>query len=291
MTHVLPPAPASSCRPARRIRRSTRAPRTWSSSSSPRRRAMATGLRRSATTTAEPALSPTQNDRTLPTPKRSRAFLSRPDASAARPTRRHALCAAAARGRLAPRRRRHRGRRALRREVPRRGAGGQGARRRAHRRRARAAPRAAHPRARARRRRATASAAASPIRRSRSCCGGATAPTSAPATSRAPSTSTAVAAGDLVARRARGAHRLARRVHHEPRSHARTTRTCSSGSARPWLIDHGAALYAHHDWASVDEARTRHELPAHPLARPARRRAATSPPPTRRAPPCSAPET
>ena len=24
-----------------------------------------------------------------------------------------------------------------------------------------------------------------------------------------------------------------------------------------WLIDHGAALYAHHDWASVDEARTR----------------------------------
>jgi hypothetical protein len=26
---------------------------------------------------------------------------------------------------------------------------------------------------------------------------------------------------------------------------------------RPWLIDHGAALYAHHDWASVDEARAR----------------------------------
>lgn len=26
---------------------------------------------------------------------------------------------------------------------------------------------------------------------------------------------------------------------------------------RPWLIDHGAALYAHHDWPSVDEARTR----------------------------------
>lgn len=25
---------------------------------------------------------------------------------------------------------------------------------------------------------------------------------------------------------------------------------------RPWLIDHGAALYAHHDWDSVDEART-----------------------------------
>lgn len=24
---------------------------------------------------------------------------------------------------------------------------------------------------------------------------------------------------------------------------------------RPWLIDHGAALYAHHDWAAVDEAR------------------------------------
>jgi hypothetical protein len=24
----------------------------------------------------------------------------------------------------------------------------------------------------------------------------------------------------------------------------------------PWIIDHGAALYAHHDWASVDEART-----------------------------------
>lgn len=25
----------------------------------------------------------------------------------------------------------------------------------------------------------------------------------------------------------------------------------------PWLIDHGSALYAHHDWASVDETRTR----------------------------------
>jgi hypothetical protein len=25
----------------------------------------------------------------------------------------------------------------------------------------------------------------------------------------------------------------------------------------PWLIDHGAALYAHHDWASVDAERTR----------------------------------
>jgi hypothetical protein len=24
----------------------------------------------------------------------------------------------------------------------------------------------------------------------------------------------------------------------------------------PWLIDHGAALYAHHDWATVDDART-----------------------------------
>ena len=26
---------------------------------------------------------------------------------------------------------------------------------------------------------------------------------------------------------------------------------------RPWLIDHGAALYAHHNWATVDEARAR----------------------------------
>jgi hypothetical protein len=26
---------------------------------------------------------------------------------------------------------------------------------------------------------------------------------------------------------------------------------------RPWLIDHGASLYAHHDWANVDAARTR----------------------------------
>jgi hypothetical protein len=26
---------------------------------------------------------------------------------------------------------------------------------------------------------------------------------------------------------------------------------------KPWLIDHGAGLYAHHDWPSVDEARTR----------------------------------
>ncbi len=30
---------------------------------------------------------------------------------------------------------------------------------------------------------------------------------------------------------------------------------------RPWLIDHGAALYAHHDWSSVDEARTRTSFP------------------------------
>ena len=29
----------------------------------------------------------------------------------------------------------------------------------------------------------------------------------------------------------------------------------------PWLIDHGAALYAHHDWASVDDARTRSPFP------------------------------
>lgn len=30
---------------------------------------------------------------------------------------------------------------------------------------------------------------------------------------------------------------------------------------RPWLIDHGAAIYAHHDWASVDEARARAAFP------------------------------
>jgi hypothetical protein len=30
---------------------------------------------------------------------------------------------------------------------------------------------------------------------------------------------------------------------------------------RPWLIDHGAALYAHHDWRSVDEARTQTPFP------------------------------
>jgi hypothetical protein len=30
---------------------------------------------------------------------------------------------------------------------------------------------------------------------------------------------------------------------------------------RPWLIDHGAALYAHHDWPSVDEMRTRSPFP------------------------------
>ena len=29
----------------------------------------------------------------------------------------------------------------------------------------------------------------------------------------------------------------------------------------PWLIDHGAALYAHHDWPSVDGARTRTPFP------------------------------
>ena len=30
---------------------------------------------------------------------------------------------------------------------------------------------------------------------------------------------------------------------------------------RPWLIDHGAALYAHHDWLSADEERTRTPFP------------------------------
>lgn len=30
---------------------------------------------------------------------------------------------------------------------------------------------------------------------------------------------------------------------------------------RPWLIDHGAALYAHHAWERVDEARTRTSFP------------------------------
>jgi hypothetical protein len=30
---------------------------------------------------------------------------------------------------------------------------------------------------------------------------------------------------------------------------------------RPWLIDHGAALYAQHSWGSVDEARTRTPFP------------------------------
>lgn len=29
----------------------------------------------------------------------------------------------------------------------------------------------------------------------------------------------------------------------------------------PWLIDHGAALYAHHDWPAADEARTRSPFP------------------------------
>ncbi len=29
----------------------------------------------------------------------------------------------------------------------------------------------------------------------------------------------------------------------------------------PWLIDHGASLYAHHDWKSVDEARMRSPFP------------------------------
>jgi hypothetical protein len=42
---------------------------------------------------------------------------------------------------------------------------------------------------------------------------------------------------------------------------------------RPWLIDHGGALYAHHHWAAVDEARTR---TAFPRITGSRRRAPTS---------------
>jgi hypothetical protein len=30
---------------------------------------------------------------------------------------------------------------------------------------------------------------------------------------------------------------------------------------RPWLIDHGAALYVHHDWESLDDARVRAPFP------------------------------
>lgn len=30
---------------------------------------------------------------------------------------------------------------------------------------------------------------------------------------------------------------------------------------KPWLIDHGAALYAHHDWSTVDETRVRTPFP------------------------------
>lgn len=30
---------------------------------------------------------------------------------------------------------------------------------------------------------------------------------------------------------------------------------------RPWLIDHGAALYVHHDWGRVDDARVRSPFP------------------------------
>jgi hypothetical protein len=30
---------------------------------------------------------------------------------------------------------------------------------------------------------------------------------------------------------------------------------------QPWLIDHGAAIYAHHNWAAVDEARARTPFP------------------------------
>jgi hypothetical protein len=30
---------------------------------------------------------------------------------------------------------------------------------------------------------------------------------------------------------------------------------------QPWLIDHGAALYAHHDWKAVDEKRVRTSFP------------------------------
>ncbi|MDT7856855.1 hypothetical protein RQM47_09400 [Rubrivirga sp. S365] len=35
-----------------------------------------------------------------------------------------------------------------------------------------------------------------------------------------------------------------------------------AGGPELWLIDHGAALYFHHDWASVDEARARTPFPA-----------------------------
>ena len=117
----------------------------------------------------------------------------------------------------------------VRREVPRRGAGSEGARRRAHRRPDRASTSSCPFPSWRSSSAATASDAASRTPRSRSCSAGATARTSGCAISRAPSTSTAAPRATWSTPELAARHRLARRLHDEPRPHAPQPQPARSG--------------------------------------------------------------
>ena len=79
------------------------------------------------------------------------------------------------------------------------------------------------------------------------------------------------AAGDLVYAGARGAHRLARRLHDEPRSHAAQPQPARLAAAPLAHRSRRRALRASRLGVGRRRAH-RHELPAHPVARPARAR-------------------
>ncbi len=65
-----------------------------------------------------------------------------------------------------------------------------------------------------------------------------------------PAVSTAPASIDA---RVRGRRRVVRRRWSRTPTARRRTRTCCVWHGRPWLIDHGAALYIHHTWRDPDE--------------------------------------
>ncbi len=70
---------------------------------------------------------------------------------------------------------------------------------------------------------------------------------------------------------ARRPRRLVRRARRRTSTGPGATPTCCAGTATPWLIDHGAALYFHHDWTT--RGRGSHpSLPDRGRPRPAPRR-------------------
>ena len=136
------------------------------------------------------------------------------------------------------------------------GQGAEGARRRADRRRTRDARSACRRRSWRSCRSRRASVGASRTRRSRSCCGSSHGINVGLRYLEGAFNFDVGAAGDLIS------PELAARIVWLDAFTTNPDRTARNPNMliwerRPWLIDHGAALYAHHDWDSVDDARTR----------------------------------